>query len=102
MISYDLFYKSFVDWYNEHKINATLEEAKIRFDEIIVNGITICYDDVFEDDEVVITNVMRCTYITSSESISGHTHIFEWLEVKMGIKDDNGNIIRCKTIGYSI
>ena len=102
MISYDFFYKAFIDWYFANKSNANEENANTHLSDMLCNAITICYDDIYEDEEVVITKVLRCSYINSTETISGHTQIFEWMEIKLGIKDEYSNIVRCKNIGYQL
>lgn len=102
MFNYEIFYKKFSDWYMSFKINATNENAKNFFEKMFVDGFTFCYDDVFEDDDTVITKVFRGTYLTSVQSVTGQIEKFEWIEIKMGIKDDYSNIVSSKTIGYEI
>lgn len=102
MISFEIFNKSFMEWYFANKIDTDKEEANKHNSDMIDSGLTICYDDIFEDEEFVVTNVLRCTYLNSTETVSGEIEVFRWVEVKIGIKDANANIVRCKTIGYNL
>lgn len=100
MFNYEFFYKKFFDWYTSFEINATNERAENFFKKMFDDSFTFCYDDVFEDDETVITKIFRGTYLTSAQSITGQLEKFEWIEVKLGVKDESSNIISSKTIGY--
>ena len=102
MISKRKFFFLFTDWYNSHNVNCSEKQDKNFYKEIIFDTMPICCDDVYEDEEIVVTNVLKGYYLTSLESITGEMEKFEWIEIKLGVKDENSDIVQCKTLGYEI
>ena len=102
MISKRKFYFLFTDWYKEHTVDCSENQDFSFYKDKIVETMPICCDDVFEDDEIVVTNVLKGYYLTSLESITGEMEKFEWIEIKLGVKDENSDIVKCKTIGYEL
>lgn len=102
MINKRKFLFLFNDWYIQNKLTCSQKQEDDFYKHIIVNTMPICCDDIYEDDEIVVTNVLKGYYLTSLESLTGELEKFEWIEIKLGFKDKNANIVQCKTIGYEI
>lgn len=102
MISKRKFFFLFTDWYDKHKADCSNKQDDSFYKGIIIDTMPICCDDVYEDEEIVVTNVLKGYYLTSLESNTGEMEKFEWIEIKLGVKDKNSDIVECKTLGYEI